>query len=110
MATLNDFDKLEIRVGKIINVEPFPEAHQPAWKLTIDFGEKTGIKKSSARLTENYSKDQLMNQMILGVTNFPPLQIGPFKSEVLVLGVPDTNGNTILVVPEKNVRPGARLY
>jgi tRNA-binding protein len=110
MATLHDFSKLEIRVGKIIHVEPFPEARKPAWKLTIDFGEETGIKKSSAQLTENYSQDQLLNRLILGVTNFPPRQIGPIKSEVLVLGVPDENDHTILVVPEQQVTPGARLY
>lgn len=110
MATIDDFNKLEIYTGKIIAVESFPEARKPAWKLTIDFGHRIGIKKSSAQLTENYSKEQLINRMILGVTNFPPRQIGPFISDVLVLGVPGQDGNTVLVVPDKNVLPGARLY
>ncbi|HPE55217.1 MAG TPA: tRNA-binding protein [Bacteroidales bacterium] len=110
MATIDDFEKLDIRAGKVIAVEEFPEARKPAWKLTIDFGAEIGIKKSSAQLTHHYTKEQLLNRMVMGVTNFPPRQIGPFVSEVLVVGVPDQQGKTVLVVPEKTVFPGAKLY
>ena len=110
MATIDDFEKLDIRAGKVIAVEEFPEARKPAWKLTIDFGAEIGIKKSSAQLTHHYTKEQLLNRMVMGVTNFPPMQIGPFVSEVLVVGVPDQQGNTVLVVPEKTVLQGAKLY
>jgi len=110
MATINDFDKLDIRVGKIIRVENFPEARRPAYKLTIDFGEEIGIRKSSAQLVDNYNPEQLVNLLILGVVNFPPRQIGPFISEVLTLGVPDNNGKTVLVIPQVDVPLGAKLY
>lgn len=110
MATIDDFEKLDIRAGKVIAVEEFPEARKPAWKLTIDFGAEIGLKKSSAQLTHHYTKEQLLNRMVMGVTNFPPRQIGPFVSEVLVVGVPDQQGNTVLVVPEKTVLQGAKLY
>ena len=110
MATIDDFEKLDIRAGKVIAVEEFPEARKPAWKLTIDFGAEIGLKKSSAQLTHHYTKEQLLNRMVMGVTNFPPRQIGPFISEVLVVGVPDQQGNTVLVVPEKTVLQGAKLY
>jgi len=110
MATIEDFNKLDILVGEIIGVEDFPEARTPAWKLMIDFGPETGIKKSSARLTENYSADDLMHKKVLGVVNFPPRQIGPIVSEVLILGVPDEDNKTVLVVPELEVQPGVKLY
>ena len=110
MATIDDFEKLDIRAGKVIAVEEFPEARKPAWKLTIDFGAEIGLKKSSAQLTHHYTKEQLLKRMVMGVTNFPPRQIGPFISEVLVVGVPDQQGNTVLVVPEKTVLQGAKLY
>ncbi len=110
MATINDFNKLDIRVGKVIQVEDFPEAHRPAYKLTIDFGEEIGVKKSSAQLVANYSPAQLLNKLILGVVNFPPRQIGPFISEVLALGVPDENGKTVLVTPHAAAPLGAKLY
>ena len=110
MATIDDFEKLDIRAGKVIAVKEFPEARKPAWKLTIDFGAEIGIKKSSAQLTHHYTKEQLLKRMVMGVTNFPPMQIGPFVSEVLVVGVPDQQGNTVLVVPEKTVLQGAKLY
>ena len=110
MATIDDFEKLDIRAGKVIAVEEFPEARKPAWKLTIDFGAEIGLKKSSAQLTHHYTKEQLLKRMVMGVTNFPPRQIGPFVSEVLVVGVPDQQGNTVLVVPEKTVLQGAKLY
>ncbi len=110
MATIEDFNMLDIRVGKIIQVENFPEARRPAYKLTIDFGEEIGIRKSSAQLVANYSQGQLIDQLILGVVNFPPRQIGPFISEVLTLGVPDKNGKTVLVVPKVEAPLGAKLY
>ena len=110
MATIEDFDVLDIRVGQILQVDDFPEAHRPAYKLTIDFGPEIGIKKSSAQLPANYSKNELRNKLILGVVNFPPRQIGPFISESLTLGVPDGAGNCVLAVPDKNAEVGGRLY
>ncbi|MCF8368249.1 MAG: tRNA-binding protein [Bacteroidales bacterium] len=110
MATIQDFEKLDIRTGKIIEVSPFPEARKPAYKLLIDFGDKIGIKKSSAQLVQNYKPEQLLNKNILAVVNFPSRQIGPFISEVLTLGVPDHDGETILIIPEKSTPLGAKLY
>lgn len=110
MATIEDFLKLDIRVGKIIAVDDFPEAKKPAFKLTIDFGTEIGIKRSSAQVTQNYSKDELIGKQVLGVVNFPPRQIGPFISEVLTLGVPDGVENCILITPDKEVPLGGHLY
>ncbi|MBU1013709.1 MAG: tRNA-binding protein [Bacteroidetes bacterium] len=110
MATIEDFNKLDIRSGKIIEVYDFPEAKNPSYILVIDFGNEIGLKKSSAQLTKNYKKEDLMGRMILAVVNFPSRQIGPKISEVLTLGVPDKNGNTILIVPENEVPEGAKLY
>lgn len=110
MATIEDFNILDIRVGKIIDVRPFPEARKPAYILTIDFGKEIGEKKSSAQLVDNYTAQQLLHKNILGVVNFPPRQIGPMFSEVLTLGVPDDKGHTVLVSPEGDVPEGARLY
>ncbi|OGL29569.1 tRNA-binding protein [Candidatus Saccharibacteria bacterium RIFCSPHIGHO2_02_FULL_47_12] len=110
MATYEDFEKLDVRVGKIIEVEDFPEARKPSYKLKIDFGEEIGIKKSCAQLPQNYSKKELKDRLVLGVVNFPPRQIGPAVSEVLTLGVPDEEGNCILIEPTKNVPLGGKLY
>jgi tRNA-binding protein len=110
MATIEDFGKLDIRVGRITDVQDFPEARKPAWKLTIDFGTEIGVKKSSAQIVTNYSKEDLMGRLVLGVVNFPPRQIGKFISEVLTLGVPDDQGNVVLVQPSKDVPVGGRLY
>ncbi len=110
MATIDDFDKLDIRVGKVISVEDFPEAKKPAYKLTIDFGKEIGIKKSSVQVVKNYDKDRLRNKLVLGVVNFPPRKIGPFISETLTLGVPDKNGNCILITPDRDVPTGGKLY
>jgi tRNA-binding protein len=110
MATIQDFEKLDIRVGKVIDVADFPQAKKPAYKLTIDFGPEIGIKKSSVQLPQNYTKEELLNKQVLGVVNFPPRQIGPFVSEVLTLGVPDGKGNCYLVIPDKEVTLGGRLY
>lgn len=111
MATYDDFVKLDIRVGKIVAVEDFPEARKPAYKLTIDFGNEIGQKRSSAQLVKHYTKDQLMNKLVMGVVNFPPRQIGPFQSEVLTLGVPDADHECILMVPDKdNAIIGGKLF
>lgn len=101
MATIEDFQKLDIRVGRILEVFDFPEAKKPAYKLKIDFGSEIGIKNSSAQIVTHYSKEALVGKLILGVVNFPPRQIGPFQSEVLTLGVPDNEGKVILIVPDK---------
>jgi len=110
MATFDDFQKLDIRVGKIVNVESFPEARKPAFKLKIDFGKEPGIKKSSAQITDLYDKDELIGKKVLCVVNFPPRQIGPFTSEVLTLGVPDKNEKVVLIQPERDVPVGGKLY
>ncbi len=111
MATYDDFKKVDIRVGKIIAVDDFPEARKPAYKLTIDFGIEIGEKRSSAQLVKQYKKEELVGKLVLGVVNFPPRQIGPFLSEVLTLGVPDADGECILIVPDtKDAIIGGRLY
>ena len=108
-ATFDDFLKLDIRVGRIIEVRPFPQARKPAYQLRLDFGE-LGERRSSAQLVANYSPEDLEGTLVLAVVNFPPRQIGPFMSEVLVLGVPDEKGNVVLLRPERDVPPGGRMY
>ena len=111
MAAYDDFCALDIRVGKIIAVEDFPEARKPSYKLTIDFGPEIGTKRSSAQLVTHYKKEELMGKKVLGVVNFSPRQIGPFLSEVLTLGVPDGNHECILIVPDKDdAIVGGKLY
>lgn len=111
MATYDDFVKLDTRVGKIIAVDDFPEARNPAYKLTIDFGEEIGQKRSSAQVVKYYKKEDLMGMLVLGVVNFPIKQIGPFMSESLTLGVPDGDHNCILITPDKkNAVVGGKLY
>ena len=111
MATYDDFIKLDIRVGRIIEVEDFPQAKKPSYKLKIDFGKEIGIKKSSAQLVKYYKKEDLLNKKVLGVVNFPSRQIGPVISEVLTLGVPDSDHECILVIPDKdNAEIGGKLY
>ena len=110
MATIDDFLKLDIRVGKILEVEDFPEARKPAYKLRIDFGGEVGIKKSSAQIVKHYKKDDLIGQLVLGVVNFPPRQIGPFVSEVLTLGVPDADHEVVLIKPDLDVPLGGKLF
>ncbi len=102
MATIEDFQKLDIRVGKIVEVNDFPEAKKPAYKLRIDFGEEIGIKNSSVQIVALYAKEGLLGKMILGVVNFPPRRIGPFEAEVLTLGVPDLEGRVVLITPDKD--------
>lgn len=110
MATNEDFQKLDIRAGRIIEVLDFPEARKPSYRLRIDFGEDIGMKRSCAQLTANYSKEELTGRMVLCVVNFPPRQIGPAVSEVLTLGVPDVNGECVIIAPDRDVPPGGRLY
>lgn len=110
MATIEDFGRVDIRVGRIVSVEDFPEARKPSYKLTIDFGKEIGRKQSSAQLPSNYAKDELVGKTVLGVVNFPPRKIGPFTSEVLTLGVPDANGNCVLITTERDAPIGGRLY
>ena len=111
MATYDDFVNLDIRVGEIIAVDDFPEARKPAYILTIDFGEEIGQKKSSAQVVKYYKKVELVGKKILGVVNFPTKQIGPFMSEALTLGVPDTEHECILIVPDNdNAVVGGKLY
>lgn len=111
MATYDDFQKLDVRVGKIVQVEDFPEARKPAYKLTIDFGQEIGTKHSSAQLTKHYKKEELEGKTVLGVVNFPPRQIGPFLSEVLTLEVPDSEGECVLVTPDKkDAIIGGKIY
>ena len=108
--SLADFERMDVRVGRIVEAHVFPEARKPAYKLTIDFGPGIGLKRSSAQLTSRYQLEELKGRLVLAVVNFPPRQIGPFKSEVLTLGVPDEEGAVILIAPERDVPLGGRLF
>ena len=110
MITFSDFERVDVRVGRIIQADPFPEARKPAYKLTIDFGSEIGVKRSSAQLVAVYTREELIGRLVLGVVNFPPRQIGPFMSEVLTLGVPDGEGRVVLVVPDADVPLGGKLF
>ena len=105
-----DFERVDIRVGTIVDAQPFPEARKPAIKLWVDFGAPLGVKRSSAQLTVHYSPDRLIGRQVVAVTNFPPRQVGPFLSEVLVLGLPDENGAVVLLRPDLKVPDGGRMY
>jgi len=108
--TIEEFDRVDIRVGTVVDAEPFPEARKPAIKLRIDFGGTIGVKRSSAQITVHYSPDRLIGRQVLAVVNFPPRQIGPFLSEVLVLGLPDENGAVVLLKPDLKVADGGRMF
>ncbi len=111
MATLDDFLKLDIRVGRIVEALEFPEARKPAYKLTIDFGPEIGRKRSSAQIVDRYTTEALVGRLVLAVVNFPPRRIGPFESEVLTLGVPDADGCVVLVGPDApGAVMGSRLF
>lgn len=110
MIAYDDFEKVDVRVGRILRAEPFPEARKPAIKLWIDFGAEIGEKKSSAQLTAHYDPDMLFGKLVLAVVNFEPRQIGKFMSEVLVLGLPDEQGNVVLAKPDMGVPVGGRLF
>lgn len=108
--TYDDFARVDIRVGTIVAAEPFPEARKPAIKLKVDFGPAIGVKKSSAQITVHYRLDELVGRQVAAVVNFAPRQIGPFMSEVLVLGFPDADGAVVMIGPDKKVPDGGKLF
>jgi len=110
MISYEDFEKVDIRVGRIVKAEPFPEARKPAYKLWVDFGAEMGVKKTSAQITQNYQLDTLAGKLVAAVVNFPPKQIGQYMSEILVLGFPDENGYVTLISPDKDIPLGGKLY
>ncbi len=108
--SFDDFLKVDVRVGRVVRAEPYPEARKPAIKLWVDFGPEIGERKSSAQITKHYNPDELVGRQVLAVVNFPPRQIGKFLSEVLVLGVPDGEGEVVMIRPDLEVPVGGRLY
>jgi tRNA-binding protein len=110
MITYADFERVDIRVGRIVQVDDFPQARKPAYKLVIDFGPEIGTKKSSAQITRHYSKEELLGKQVIAVVNFPPRQIGPFMSEVLTLGLPDEEGHVVLLAPTEDVPLGGKMF
>ena len=108
--TYGDFEKVEIRVGRIVEATEFPEARKPAYKLVIDFGPEMGTRRSSAQIVKHSPREELVGRLVMAVVNFPPKQIGPFRSEVLTLGFADANGDVVLAEPERDVPLGARLF
>jgi tRNA-binding protein len=108
VISLDDFQKVDMRVGRVVSVEDFPEARRPAWKLEIDFGPEIGVKRSSAQI-KHYEREALEGRLVVGVVNFPPLRMGEFKSEVLVLGALDDEKGVVLLAPDDDVAPGDRI-
>ena len=108
--TFDDFLKVDIRKGTVVDAQPYPEARKPALKLWVDYGPEIGVKKSSAQITRHYDPESLIGKQVLGVVNFPPRQIGKFMSEALVLGLPDADGEVVLITPDKDVPDGGRMY
>lgn len=106
----DDFMKVDIRVGRVVRAEPFPEARKPAIKLWVDFGPEIGERKSSAQLTAHYTPESLVGRQVMAVVNFPPRQIGPVRSEILVLGVSDAEGGIVLIAPDQEVPLGSRMH
>ena len=110
MISYSDFTKVEMRVGRIVRADVFPEARKPAYKLVVDFGSDVGERRSSAQLTDRYRPEDLVGRLVIAVVNFPPRQIGPFMSEVLTLGVPDQNGAVVLLAPDADVPVGGKVF
>lgn len=108
--SFDDFMKVDIRTGIVVQAEPYPEARKPAIKLWVDFGGELGVKKSSAQITKHYTPEGLVGRQVMAVVNFPPRQIGKFMSEILVLGVPDEDGEVVLLAPDQEAPKGARLF
>ncbi|MEP0232613.1 MULTISPECIES: tRNA-binding protein [Stappiaceae] len=108
--SIDDFMKVDVRVGRVVEAEVFAEARKPAYKMKIDFGPEIGIKKTSAQITKHYQPEELVGRLVMAVVNFPPRQIGPMRSEVLTLGVPDESGEVVLISPDSDVPIGGRLY
>ena len=108
--SFDDFMKVDVRVGEVVDAQPFPEARRPAIKLWVDFGGELGIRKSSAQITKHYTPETLIGRQVMAVVNFPPRQIGKFMSEILVLGAPDADGEVVLIAPDQTIPKGGRLY
>ncbi|MBR0681621.1 tRNA-binding protein [Roseomonas eburnea] len=109
-ATIEDFLRLDIRVGTIVDAQPFPEARKPSFRLWVDFGGALGVKRSAAQVTAHYAPDRLIGRQVMAVVNFPPRRIAGFDSEVLTLGVPDENGEVVLLRPDMRVPDGGKMY
>ncbi len=108
--SFDDFLKVDIRVGRVVDAQPFPEARKPAIKLWVDFGGDIGVRKSSAQITRHYAPEEIVGKQVMAVVNFPPRQIGPFMSEILVLGLPDADGEIVLIGPDQDVPIGGRMH
>lgn len=108
--SFDDFLKVDIRVGRVVDAQPFPEARKPAIKLWVDFGGDLGVRKSSAQITRHYAPEEIVGKQVMAVVNFPPRQIGPFMSEILVLGLPDADGEIVLIGPDQDVPIGGRMH